>query len=393
MIALVVAAGLGLLVWQLGGDRQGQQSRHGAEDDRAHRSVGAAESDRRNASPRSDDGVTSPEASTDEAGASEGGPQGDETSPPKPAPLGTLAAPSGDPEANRKYPPDSRPLAGARRQYLYPNAGMEESKTVANADESGADDQRPLHYVFKADRNSVVGDEPLTLTLAVYDGPPDSGAKRVPARIVEAEIRDTGPIVAVGIPLGKLAFNDEGRDGDAVPRDLVQTCRFVPADHGLYPDGGFYFARVVFAVQGHALTEAKVAFLHTGEERIPARFTGSFGDRVKDGSLVVSAELDVVRGGQFLVAANLYADSGAPLAHASNLVVLEQGKQRVELRFYGLILREAGVDGPYVVRYFRGHRTLPGQFPNREEIPKFEGEYRTAPYDVGEFSDTPWEDR
>jgi len=296
-------------------------------------------------------------------------------------------------ETDRKYSPTSRPLAGAERQYLFPYAGMEDAKPLVASDAEGDKGDQKLHYIFRADRNAVVGNEALTLTLAVYDGPPESGAKRVPVRIIEADLRDTGPIVAVGIPLGKLSFNDEGRDGDAVPRDLIQTCYFVPAEYSLYPDGGFYFARVVFAVQGYPRTEAKVAFLHTAEERIPARFTGNFADRVQDGSLVVSAELDVLSAGQFLVAANLYDQHGTPLARANNLVALETGKRMVDLTFYGLILREANVSGPYVVRQLHGHRTLSGQFPNREEIPRFEGEHLTAPYDVDEFTDKPWEEQ
>lgn len=390
---LLLAVGLGVLVWQLSGKRRARTSEPSpqAEGD-GNPATGAVRSDEqpRASGARAGQGA----ARTGEpAPGTEGSRAGDSSRPATAEGRGEPAGSTGDPAADRKYPPGSRPLAGAARQHLFPNAGMEDSKPLVANDPEGEEGDRSLHYVFRADRNAVTGNEPLTLTLAVYDGPPESGAKRVPARVIDAELRDSGPVVAVGIPLGKLAFNDEGRDGDAVARDLVHTCYFVPAEHSLYPDGGFYFAQVAFAVQGYPRTEAKVAFLHTPEERIPARFTGTFADRVEEGSLVVSAEVEVLRAGQFLLAANLYDRAGAPLARASNVLALEQGRRTVDLTFYGLILREANVDGPYVVRFFRGHRTLSGEFPNREEMPSFDGEHRTAPYDAREFSDVPWEDR
>jgi len=391
--AAALTVGLGVLVWQLTCDQSSQHTDQAAE--------GGGDTPKSSAGPR--DGLLSqPQTGRDVAQPAEPARHGEPPSgaaPDDPASAlsdvarNSLASPGGDPEANRKYPPSSRPLAGARRLHLHPTAGMEASKPLASPDAEGDDADRPLRYVLKADRNGVTGDDPLTLTLAVFDDAAGDSPRRVPVRVIEAGLRDAGPVTAMGIPLGKLEFNDDGRAGDPVARDHVHTCHFIPSDHELYPDGGFYFAHVVFAVQGHPRTEAQVAFLHTPEERVPARFTGSFADRVGSGSLLVSVEVDVLSAGDFLLAANLYDQRGTPLARASNLYALRPGKRTVDLTFYGLILREANVDGPYVVRFLRGHRTLSGEFPNRQDLPAFDGEHTTSAYGASEFSDQRWEDR
>jgi hypothetical protein len=57
--------------------------------------------------------------------------------------------------------------------------------------------------------------------------------------------------------------------------------------------------------------------------------------------------------------------------------------------FYGLILRERGIAGPYLVRWVALSTTT--QMPNAKNRLS-EANYRTAAYDLGAFTDQPFND-
>src|SRR6185295_18295913 len=121
-----------------------------------------------------------------------------------------------------------------------------------------------------------------------------------------------------------------------------------------------------------------------------AELTGRFRDGIVGGSLVVEAEVAVARAGRFHLEASLYSrDASHALAWAQAAETLEPGARWIALPFYGLVLREAGVDGPYLLRYAALSTT--GQVPNAKNR-VLENAYVTAAYRVASFSDAPFND-
>jgi hypothetical protein len=75
-----------------------------------------------------------------------------------------------------------------------------------------------------------------------------------------------------------------------------------------------------------------------------------------DGDLRLQITADVKRAGTYFLYAELWGgkDGQQPIAFARDrLSGVDEGQRPVELRFGGRILREAGIDGPYVVRNLR----------------------------------------
>ena len=79
--------------------------------------------------------------------------------------------------------------------------------------------------------------------------------------------------------------------------------------------------------------------------------TGNYRDAAEDGDLAIDAEVTVKTPGRFHVEATLYSKDGQqPIAWAQHTAELPTGKHWLRLRFYGLILHERGIDGPYLLR-------------------------------------------
>jgi hypothetical protein len=121
-----------------------------------------------------------------------------------------------------------------------------------------------------------------------------------------------------------------------------------------------------------------------------AQLTGNYRDAVVDGSLVVGAEIEVTQAGRFHLEATLYGSDGlVKIAWAQAAQWLEPGTHWLDLAYYGLILRERGLDGPFVLRYVALSTT--SEMPNAKNR-VVENAYATGPYQVSAFSDRPFDD-
>jgi hypothetical protein len=69
--------------------------------------------------------------------------------------------------------------------------------------------------------------------------------------------------------------------------------------------------------------------------------------------------------------------------------VLEPGTHWLDLSYYGLILRERGLDGPYVLRYVALSTTT--EMPNGKNR-LVENAYWTGAHRASAFSDRPYDD-
>ena len=147
-------------------------------------------------------------------------------------------------------------------------------------------------------------------------------------------------------PLGKLVYADNGRDADRTANDGIYSARFVlPLDRA--PVIGYAESIMVKVQARTAAGDVRHAvggfqYSHPG-----AQLTGHFRDGVKEGSLVLSAEVEVLAPGRYHLSSTLANLGGEPLAYAQTAQRLQPGKHWLDLVFYGLIFRERAAAGPY----------------------------------------------
>lgn len=205
--------------------------------------------------------------------------------------------------------------------------------------------------------------------------------RKVDARTIRGEVRNQD-----GQVLAALAFRDDGEDGDAEANDLVFTARLAPP------------RAQARAFKGAQLVEVRAEPLNGGERvavtgflySIPlAHLTGRYRDDLTEGHLRIAAEVTVDEPGRFHLEATLAAPDGTPLAWAQNALELAPGTAWIPLTYWGLILRERGVDGPYVLRSVALSTT--GEMPNQMNDVA-ENAYTTAAYRAAQFSDQPFGD-
>ena len=186
--------------------------------------------------------------------------------------------------------------------------------------------------------------------------------------------------------LAALAFNDDGKDGDAHANDLVFTAVVAPGRERALEFKGAQLVEARAETRGGEERVATTGFLYS----VPlAHLTGRYRDEIADGNLVVSAEVQVDAEARFHLEATLAESGGAPLGWAQNAMVLGPGTAWMPLTYWGLMLHERGANGPYLLRSVALSTT--GEMPNQKNDVVVNA-YVTKPYDVGQFSDRPFDD-
>ncbi len=272
------------------------------------------------------------------------------------------------------YPPNSRPLSMENVDLVHPNRRFETPVPI----EEGSD----VHYVFTADKYRVIGNETVTFTLTAQEGD-KQGADRLPLAVEKAEIRK-GADPRKAKPAAALNFEPGERN--------QYLCEFSPA--ASFPGAskaGKYYASVKYRVKGE-VTSALIPFEYFPENTVPARFTGSFSEEIKEGSLYINAEIEVLRKGFYIIDANLFDQDGEPVAYTISKLELSQGRARVPLLFFGKVLVDSKSKAPYVLKNLRGYRFIEVTAPDaelmdREMIREYEKEYATRSYSKSQFSD------
>ena len=208
------------------------------------------------------------------------------------------------------------------------------------------------------------------------------GDEKVDAQSMRATVM-TDRLEAVG----ELEYRDDGTGGDAAADDRVYTAVFVPGAEAAGRPATSYMVRVVATSRGDEQRIAVTSFLYSFPD---AQLTGAYRDAVVDGSLQVQAEVVVTATGRFHLEASLYDGSGEhPLAWAQTALELPEGRHWMTLPFYGLILRERGIDGPYLVRNVA--LSTASAMPNAKNR-LADRVYLTGPYAANRFTDTPYDD-
>lgn len=241
-----------------------------------------------------------------------------------------------------RFPESSRALAPGEKD------PVKEKRTATHQTSHGPDDPEGKGAALSvwAGKVSYEVGRPITLFATVEDGK----ALEVSADVVG----EAGDLVA------HLVYGDQGRGGDRKAGDGVWTARFRMPD-GLEPEvAASYMVKVRSRLVDGDVRETVGGFLYSNPG---AHLTGRYRDELRDGSLVVSAEVDVARAGRFHLAATLYsAKKGEPVGTAQAAAELEPGRQWIDLSFYGLMFHDRQVAGPF--RLGTVALTTAGAMPN-----------------------------
>lgn len=141
-----------------------------------------------------------------------------------------------------------------------------------------------------------------------------------------------------------VTYVDDGKGADRKAGDGIWSARLrMPA--GLEPElAASYMVKVRSRLLDGDVRETVGGFLYSNPA---AHLTGRYRDEVRDGNLVIQAEVDVARSGRFHLAGTLHTLKGEPLGTAQSGIELEPGKHWIELSFYGLMFHDRKVAGPY----------------------------------------------
>ena len=350
-----------------------------------------------------------------------GGPGGDPFRRPNTQPVGPDDAPQrvnpvqvlDDYKRWAQFPPNSRPLSKANVDLIelnhipvpYRPVRFEaEKKTKLGAYSCRL--QAKYHTVFEG--------EPQDIYLSCHkgtDGRPPEESALAKLQVSEAFLQKVTYKDFERLPSTVLSVNDDGRDGDKTAGDRLYTYRFAPSKS----DWGHMLMTVRFKIPEDPSGrdyELKAQFF--ASPKAPAQFTGRFSDEAKDGSLVINVEMRILKAGKYSVQANLKNDDKY-IAVAKKEVELKPGVHSVPLLFFGRIFHLKEANGPYILTGLYAYRdnsfitdeilNSPNSAelleklarkieskqakiePEKEIVPPYSDEYRTAQYRYGSFSD------
>lgn len=242
------------------------------------------------------------------------------------------------------YPPWSRPLDAGAEYKLHWNEPI--ITELPFSDRPGA----PLVYRFGADRHHVMHGEELTTWIEVY--PPGQPEARVPVKVHQAWVLATS-----GAKQGRkvnLSYRDAG--------DHRPTNRFTPSSHEELADA----AQVVIMAEVEADGVRRQMNRDFTYAARPVIELHGITDSVRDGSVVVTLDVEVHETGLYTFEANMMSGDGeTPIAYADTSRHLAEGRTNVDVVFFGRIFHDAAVPGPYLLRDLRGFlRFLDGSQPN-----------------------------
>jgi hypothetical protein len=144
--------------------------------------------------------------------------------------------------------------------------------------------------------------------------------------------------------LGEVTYLDNGLGVDTLANDGVYSARFMlPA--GRAPAAGTaesVLVKVSAQTSSGELRQAVGGFQFSNPGAV---LTGHFTDVVRDGNLVLAAQVNVLAPGRYHLAGTLTDLAGAPVAEAQAARAMTPGTHWLELTFYGLAFHDRGVAG------------------------------------------------
>ncbi|MEM7411987.1 MAG: hypothetical protein AAF430_17300 [Myxococcota bacterium] len=267
------------------------------------------------------------------------------------------------------YPPTSGALADTAVDLLEPNRRYERMRPVPGAQGTGHE------FLWTADRYRYTSDQTVRARFEALDGGQPAEI-RVLSAFAQAEGR--------GGPLGSPVAMTFRAEADARTADLELERVF--ADHH-----GPVRLVARYALGEEPPQEETIRIFVTPADRVPAEFTGRFGEAATPEGLVVRVGVDVFEPGFYRIDANLLDAGGEPLAWGVFKGDLEAGPAQVPLRFFGKVLVDRGRAGPYRVAQLRGYLFRDGSYPDRLEMRPYPGIFETQGWSLAAFSDAEWD--
>jgi hypothetical protein len=267
------------------------------------------------------------------------------------------------------YPPGSLPLV----QGTSPSAQPPEDDTI--------DPKTGDHVVFGPRFAFVHPDDPLVIDLQLLN----KLNANMPVADGVARFRPDGSDVDKG-PWFTVALVDDGSGADLAAGDLHYTATFQPdaaQKAALLRGGTHVFVDVGFSPpNGNGLRRFSTVMEYSREP--DATLSGKYTDAFDRGSLVIDAGVTVTAAGQFRVVGSLYG-AGQAIGFASNTATLGVGEGSIPLLFFGKILHDKGIDGPYELRFV----LLTQHLPDGNDLPgdTVDPAYTTQSYSARAFSD------
>ncbi len=156
---------------------------------------------------------------------------------------------------------------------------------------------------------------------------------------------------AVYPSLPPISSGDDGANGDVRAGDHIYTFLIRPTSE----DWGQMYLEVDMEVKGLRHNQ-RASWM--GTPHIVAQFNTPVQDRLRDGHLIISIPVSIYKAGYYEFEANLQEKNGDQRLVASSTFEgeLEAGNRTIEFVFWGKVIRDRHIDGPYVVRQIRGKR-------------------------------------
>jgi hypothetical protein len=287
-------------------------------------------------------------------------------------PHDTPEVPPALPSARFPYPPGSQPLT----EGVDPATQPMESEPV--------DAEKGIRCSFGPRVAIVHPPDPLVVDLFVQNR---LGAN-LPVTAAGVRFRTENGDPEKG-PWVSAALVDDGTGLDLAANDRKYTATLQPTDEQnellLHGGGVHLFVEVAFeAPQGLGKRRYMTTMQYSREP--DAQLSGTYTDALQNGSLVITAGVTATVAGQYRVVGTLYGGSNA-IAFASQSTRLEVGDGTVPLLFFGKILHDRGIDGPYELRYAM---LFEREGPDEVAGDTVDPAYTTHAYSAKSFSDAPY---
>jgi hypothetical protein len=282
-----------------------------------------------------------------------------------------------DYKAGSIYPDWSYPLTPDQDFLLSWNAAVTNDLPV--------DDAHRIFFRFDAEKGRVFAGEPYVSWAEAWTL--EHGEKKnLPVRFERAVV-----VLTSGPQQGdafELSYRDDGLAPDVQAGDFRYSNRFVPSEHKELATASSARIEAIVEIDGQ-----KRRFLRdfVWAPRKVLEVVGEH-DAIEDGSLVATLDCQVLEDGLYTIYGNLFAADGTtPIATSKRSYPLVAGRQRVELVFFGKVLNDQQVDGPYVLKDIHGLKRM-GDDEYNNVWWQHAGEYRTHAYASADFSADEWND-
>jgi len=257
------------------------------------------------------------------------------------------------------YPPGSQPMSRNPDQ-AYPNRPVLESNPMRGEDRRSNPD---ILLQTSQSRVYLAAGESVAFSLRAVD-PTGAAVPLVVTRALAAGIVNTG---ARGTPQVSLAFAEDGTGAFAG----VLT----PGQTGLASFDGTIRTEVRYTAGGK---NGVLIFDVIHSPQVPAVWAGPPREAMEDGALVFVLRADVRKPGRYIVTGRIDDAQGRPFALATFNEVLGPGPNDIKLAVFGKLMHDGKAALPLRLRDVDGYLLKENTDPDRELMPRLEGNVLTS---------------